>query len=116
MDELSNWYIRRSRDRFWGSQMTEDKFAAYQTLREVLVTLSQMAAPYIPLIAEDIYGNLGGEESVHLTDYPKVNEAAHRSALENDMAPLGKSLSSRAISATRAESKHVNLCLSLLYR
>ncbi|MZQ85703.1 isoleucine--tRNA ligase [Paenibacillus sp. 5J-6] len=86
VDELSNWYIRRSRDRFWGSQMTEDKVAAYQTLREVLVTLAQMAAPYIPLIAEDIFGNLGGEGSIHLTDYPKVNEAAIDATLENDMA------------------------------
>lgn len=86
VDELSNWYIRRSRDRFWGSHMTEDKVSAYQTLREVLVTLAQMVAPYIPLIAEDIFGNLGGEGSVHLADYPKVNEAAIDTTLENDMA------------------------------
>jgi isoleucyl-tRNA synthetase len=86
VDELSNWYIRRSRDRFWGSQMTEDKVSAYQTLREVLVTLAQMVAPYIPLIAEDIFSNLGGEGSVHLADYPKVNEAAIDTTLENDMA------------------------------
>ncbi len=71
VDELSNWYIRRSRDRFWGSEMTDDKVSAYQTLREVLLTLSRMIAPYAPLIAEDIYGNLGGEGSVHLADYPR---------------------------------------------
>ncbi|MBP1967512.1 isoleucine--tRNA ligase [Paenibacillus aceris] len=86
VDELSNWYIRRSRDRFWGSQMTEDKVAAYQTLREVLITLAQMIAPYIPLIAEDMFSNLGGEGSVHLSDYPKVNEAVIDETLENDMA------------------------------
>ncbi|AEI45131.1 isoleucine--tRNA ligase [Paenibacillus mucilaginosus] len=85
VDELSNWYLRRSRDRFWGSGMTEDKVSAYQTLREVLLTLARMIAPYAPLLAEDIYGNLGGEGSVHLTDYPKVNEAAVDAALEKEM-------------------------------
>lgn len=85
VDELSNWYIRRSRDRFWGSEMTVDKVSAYQTLREVLLTLSRMIAPYAPLIAEDIYGNLGGEGSVHLADYPTVIHSAIDITLENDM-------------------------------
>ncbi|RAV20288.1 isoleucine--tRNA ligase [Paenibacillus contaminans] len=85
VDELSNWYIRRSRDRFWGSEMTPDKVSAYQTLREVLLTLSRMIAPYAPLIAEDMYGNLGGDDSVHLADYPQANESAIDAALENDM-------------------------------
>ncbi|MDQ0886516.1 isoleucyl-tRNA synthetase [Paenibacillus sp. V4I9] len=85
VDELSNWYIRRSRDRFWGSQMTEDKVFAYQTLRQVLLTLAQMIAPYIPLIAEDIFSNLGGEGSVHLTDYPLVMGHVIDGELEKDM-------------------------------
>lgn len=85
IDELSNWYIRRSRDRFWSSGMTPDKVSAYQTLREVLLTLAKMIAPYAPLIAEDMYGNLGGEGSVHLTDYPKVNTEAIDETLERDM-------------------------------
>ncbi|MDQ0874412.1 isoleucyl-tRNA synthetase [Paenibacillus sp. V4I3] len=85
VDELSNWYIRRSRDRFWGSQMTEDKVFAYQTLRKVLLTLAQMIAPYIPLIAEDIFSNLGGEGSVHLTDYPLVMGHVIDGELESDM-------------------------------
>ncbi|MGC5328067.1 isoleucine--tRNA ligase [Brevibacillus sp. SYSU BS000544] len=85
VDELSNWYIRRSRNRFWGSEMTEDKVSAYQTLREVLLMLAQMIAPYAPLLAEDIFSNIAGGESVHLTDYPKVNEAAIDTTLENDM-------------------------------
>lgn len=85
VDELSNWYIRRSRDRFWGSGMTPDKVAAYQTLREVLLTLAKMIAPYAPLIAEDMYGNLGGEDSVHLADYPTVNLEAIDAPLERDM-------------------------------
>ncbi|SMG13638.1 Isoleucyl-tRNA synthetase [Paenibacillus aquistagni] len=86
VDELSNWYIRRSRDRFWGSGMTEDKLSAYQTLRYVLLTLSKLIAPYAPMIAEDIYGNLGGsKESVHLDDYPQADAAAIDEELERDM-------------------------------
>ncbi len=85
VDELSNWYIRRSRNRFWSSGMTDDKVSAYQTLHEVLLTLARMIAPYAPLIAEDIYSNLDGEGSVHLTDYPKANTVAIGKTLESDM-------------------------------
>lgn len=85
VDEMSNWYIRRSRDRFWGSGLTEDKIAAYQTLREVLLTLSQLIAPYTPLLADDVFHNLGGGESVHLADYPVANEALIDADLERDM-------------------------------
>jgi len=86
VDELSNWYIRRSRDRFWASGMTEDKKSAYHTLRDVLLKLARMIAPYSPLLAEDLYNNLGGEGSVHLADYPQVEEAAIDEVLERDMA------------------------------
>ncbi|TDG00178.1 isoleucine--tRNA ligase [Paenibacillus piri] len=85
VEELSNWYIRRSRDRFWGSGMTADKAAAYQTLRDVLLTLARMVAPYAPLIADDLYGNLGGDGSVHLADYPKADESVIDAGLERDM-------------------------------
>ncbi|OXM82742.1 isoleucine--tRNA ligase [Paenibacillus rigui] len=85
VDELSNWYIRRSRDRFWGHDMTEDKASAYQTLRQVLMTLARMMAPYAPFLAEDLYGNLGGEGSVHLTDYPQARLDLIDPVLENDM-------------------------------
>ncbi|MCR8845730.1 isoleucine--tRNA ligase [Paenibacillus sp. SC116] len=86
VDELSNWYIRRSRDRFWGSEMTDDKLSAYQTLREVLLTLSRLIAPYAPMVAEDIYGNLGGaEESVHLAGYPAADASIIDAELERDM-------------------------------
>lgn len=85
VDELSNWYIRRSRDRFWGSEWTEDKIAAYQTLRHVLLELSQLIAPYTPLIADDLYANLGGKGSVHLTDYPKMDETLFDVTLEREM-------------------------------
>lgn len=85
IDEFSNWYIRRSRNRFWSSAMTEDKVSAYQTLHKVLLTVARMIAPYAPLIADDIYRNLGGEESVHLTDYPQVNTAVIDETLESEM-------------------------------
>ncbi|MFC5703575.1 isoleucine--tRNA ligase [Cohnella faecalis] len=86
VDELSNWYVRRSRDRFWGSGLSEDKVAAYQTLREVLLTLSKLIAPYVPFVAEDIYGNLGGGGSVHLADYPQADDSMIDAELEREMA------------------------------
>ncbi|WP_219836372.1 isoleucine--tRNA ligase [Paenibacillus sp. R14(2021)] len=85
VDELSNWYIRRSRDRFWGSGLNDDKLDAYGTLRSVLVTLAQLIAPFAPLLAEDVYTNLGDGSSVHLADYPKADEAAIDEKLERDM-------------------------------
>jgi len=85
VDELSNWYIRRSRDRFWGSGLSEDKVAAYQTLHNVLITLAKVIAPYTPLVAEDVYVNLGGGESVHLADFPTADESLIDAELERDM-------------------------------
>ena len=72
VDNLSNWYVRRSRRRFWKSENDGDKFEAYQTLHTVLVTFSQILAPFMPFLADAIYKNLTGEESVHLTDWPKA--------------------------------------------
>ncbi|MBU2028870.1 isoleucine--tRNA ligase, partial [Patescibacteria group bacterium] len=74
IDNLSNWYIRRSRKRFWKSEDDADKENAYQTLYTVLVELSKLMAPFTPFIAEEIYKNLTGEESVHLTDFPIADE------------------------------------------
>ncbi|MFC5651660.1 isoleucine--tRNA ligase [Paenibacillus solisilvae] len=85
VDELSNWYIRRSRDRFWGSGLTDDKLDAYGTLRTVLLTLSRLIAPFAPLLADDVFVNLGGGSSVHLADYPAADEAAIDETLERDM-------------------------------
>ncbi|BFH61501.1 isoleucine--tRNA ligase [Paenibacillus azoreducens] len=85
IDELSNWYIRRSRDRFWGSGLTEDKLAAYGTLTHVLLTLSKLMAPYTPFLSEDIYTNLGSGSSVHLADFPQADEALIDKTLEADM-------------------------------
>lgn len=87
VDEISNWYIRRSRDRFWKEGMTENKKAAYHTLHQVLVRTSQLLAPYIPFLAEDIHLNLTGE-SVHLTHFPKVITKEVDSKLEKEMGAV----------------------------
>ncbi|MGR9047790.1 isoleucine--tRNA ligase [Halobacillus faecis] len=84
VDEVSNWYIRRSRDRFWEEGMTESKKAAYHTLHEVLAQLSQLMAPYTPFLADDIYQNLTGE-SVHLAYFPRVDDTLVNTQLEKDM-------------------------------
>jgi len=72
IDDASNWYVRRSRRRFWKSDDAADKDAAYATLHYVLVRLSQALAPFTPFLAEELFRNLTGEESVHLTDWPQV--------------------------------------------
>lgn len=80
VDKLSNWYIRRSRERFWGSEESEDKKSAYKTLYEVLVNLSKLIAPFVPFIAEEIYQNLvrsldkNAPESVHFCRFPEADE------------------------------------------
>ncbi len=85
VDDLSNWYVRRSRRRFWKSQADRDKVAAYQTLYEVLTTLSRLMAPFVPFMADAMYRNLAGGESVHLSDFP-VPQPAHDAAVETSMA------------------------------
>ncbi len=93
-DVLSNWYVRRGRDRYWGSNMTEDKAAAYTTLYHILVTLSKLVAPYVPFMAEMMYRNLvpqfskDAPVSVHLCDYPVCDESAVDFALEKGMADV----------------------------
>ena len=90
-DVLSNWYVRRGRERYWGSEMTEDKAAAYTTLYTVLTTLSLLTAPYTPFVAEMMYQNLvpafykNSPESVHLCDFPKANKKLIDKALEEGM-------------------------------
>lgn len=90
-DVLSNWYVRRCRDRYWGSEMTEDKAAAYTTLYTVLVTLAKLTAPYTPFIAEMMYGNLVPEfykdapVSVHLCSFPECDESYIDKRLEDGM-------------------------------
>ena len=91
VDDMSNWYVRRSRERFWAKGMEQDKINAYMTLYTALVTISKAAAPMIPFMTEDIYRNLvcsidsSAPESVHLCDFPEVDEAHIDSQLEADM-------------------------------
>ena len=91
VDEMSNWYVRRSRDRFWGPDMTQDKINAYMTLYTALVTIAKASAPMIPFMAEDIYRNLvcsidpNAPESVHLCDFPVPVKEYIDPALEESM-------------------------------
>ena len=91
VDDLSNWYVRRCRERYWGKEMTEDKINAYLTLYTVLVNTAKISAPFIPFMAEDIYRNLvlsvdkSAPISVHLTDFPAADEGRIDIALEENM-------------------------------
>ncbi|WP_107951697.1 isoleucine--tRNA ligase [Lysinibacillus parviboronicapiens] len=97
VEELSNWYIRRSRARFWANGLSDDKRGAYSTLYELLTTISQLLAPFTPFIAEDLYKRLCGK-SVHLQNYPPCNTALLNLQLEKEMehvlsiVELGRSL------------------------
>ena len=84
-EDLSNWYIRRNRDRFWQDKLDTSKKAVYQTTYQVLVGLSKMIAPIVPYISEEIYQNLTGEESVHLSDFPEYDEKLIDTKLEEKM-------------------------------
>ena len=91
VDEMSNWYVRRSRERFWAKGMEQDKINAYMTLYTALVTICKAAAPMIPFMTEDIYQNLvrsndaNAPESIHLCDFPVVNKDHIDKKLEEDM-------------------------------
>ncbi len=85
VDELSNWYVRRSRRRFWKSQSDRDKLAAYQTLYETLSTVSRLMAPFVPFMAEAMYRNLSEGSSVHLSDFPEAIPW-HDAEVETNMA------------------------------
>ena len=84
-EDLSNWYIRRNRRRFWESELTTSKKAVYQTTYEVLVGLCKLIAPVSPFITEEIYRNLTGEESVHFADYPVFNKDMVQDKIEERM-------------------------------
>ena len=91
VDDMSNWYVRRCRDRFWAKGMEQDKINAYMTLYTALVTLCKAAAPMIPFMTEEIYQNIvrkvdeAAPESIHLCDYPAVNEDQIDAELEDNM-------------------------------
>ena len=94
VDDMSNWYVRRSRERFWAKGMEQDKINAYMTLYNALVTIAKTAAPMIPFMTEDIYQNLvksidaSAPESIHLCDFPEVHENWIDPKMEEDMADL----------------------------
>lgn len=108
VDELSNWYVRRCRERYWGKDMTPDKEAAYMTLYTVLKTLTLVSAPFLPFMAESIWQNIvrrvdsTAPESVHLADYPVADESFIDTALEEsmervlDIVTLGRSARAEA--------------------
>lgn len=86
VDDLSNWYVRRCRRRYWASEMTTDKEAAYLTLHETLVTIAKLIAPFTPFLAEEIYDNLEPDEgSVHLADYPVPDQEMIDPLLDSEM-------------------------------
>ena len=85
IDELSNWYVRRSRRRFWALELTEDKINAYRTLYQVLVSVAEMIAPFAPYLAEELYLSLGAGESVHLAAFPQSETEYIDPALEKEM-------------------------------
>ena len=119
VDDLSNWYIRRCRPRFWGKGMAGDKEAAFATLYHVLVSLSKVIAPFVPFIAEEIYQNLvvnnvpGAIESVHLCDYPVADESRIDPDMEEQMealrevVTLGLSCRNRANLKVRQPLQHL---------
>ena len=90
-DELSNWYVRRNRERFWSQELTDEKIGAYVTLYKVLVALSKISAPFVPFITDEIYQNLvvgldkTAPESVHLCSWPEYNETEVDKKLEQEM-------------------------------
>ncbi len=98
VDEMSNWYVRRSRERFWAKGMEQDKINAYMTLYTALVTISKAAAPMIPFMTEEIYRNLvcsidpSAPESIHLCDFPAVDEKYIDRQLEADMEAVLKTV------------------------
>jgi isoleucyl-tRNA synthetase len=113
VDELSNWYVRRSRRRFWKSEADADKLAAYQTLSECLATVAKLLAPFTPFLAEEIYQNLvaeqeaGTPESVHLVEWPVAEEElidedlSYRMAVARQLVNLGRAARNAAQVKTR---------------
>ncbi len=105
-ENLSNWYVRLNRKRFWGGTMDNDKLAAYQTLYECLVTISKLMAPIAPFYADRLYCDLTGEGSVHLTDFPKCNEALISQNLEACMQ-LAQQATSMILALRKKANKKV---------
>ena len=114
-EDFSNWYIRRNRRRFWGSELDNSKKAVYQTTYEVLTGLCKLVAPFTPFTSEEIYTDLTGEKSVHLTDYPKYDkklvnlEIETKMDLVRDLISLGRNAREEAKIKVRQPIKEVIL-------
>lgn len=122
-EDLSNWYIRRNRRRFWESELTNSKKAVYQTTYQVLVGLCKLIAPISPFLTDEIYRNLTQEESVHLADYPVVNKKMFQDNIEKkmdlvrDLISLGRNAREEAKIKVRQPIKEViidNNCEKLI--
>jgi isoleucyl-tRNA synthetase len=111
IDALNNWYIRRSRDRFWKADKDQDKTDAYNTLYTVLVTLCKVAAPVLPMLTEEIYRTLTGEESVHLASFPKVSDFPSEVELATTMDTV-RAVCSSGLSLREAHNLRTRLPLS----
>ncbi len=112
IEDLSNWYVRRSRRRFWKSEMGQDKLSAYQTLYEVLLSLAKLTAPFIPFVAEALYRNLNEIrcepfESVHLANYPAATQTEFATIDESLLARMN--VTREVVSAARALRSEANL-------
>ena len=112
-DNLSNWYVRLNRKRFWGGEMNEDKLSAYQTLYTCLETIAKLIAPISPFYADKLYQDLAGNGSVHLALFPEVNEGAIDKALENRMN-IAQVITSMVLSLRRKVNIKVRQPLSTL--
>ena len=113
LDALNNWYIRRSRDRFWGPDMTDDKRNAYDTLYTVLINFLKLSAPFLPMITEEIYTSLTGEESVHLAAWPDAEDFPNDPDLVANMDQV-RSVVSAALRLREDQGLRVRLPLQSL--
>jgi isoleucyl-tRNA synthetase len=105
IDDLSNWYVRRSRKRFWKSEDDSDKRLAYGTLYRVLTEISKLIAPFMPFVAEEIYTNLTGEESVHLADYPVSGKTIRDEDLATEMKDVRETVTEGLMLRSKARIK-----------
>lgn len=112
-EELSNWYVRLSRRRFWAGEMTADKLSAYQTLYSCLTTVARLMAPIAPFYADRLWRDLTGQESVHLQEFPISSEAYVRPDLEESMS-LAQSICSMVLALRRKENLKVRQPLQML--
>lgn len=124
IDEVSNWYVRRTRDRFWASEMDDDKKAVYRTLWEVLIEICKLMAPFAPFISDEIYCNLtagvaGFKDSVHLELYPEQQEKLINKQLEEhmglviDLVSMGRALRSKVQIKVRQPLSNIKVDLSI---